>query len=377
MRFAGILFCVGGIIGLPTRVIDVSVCQEDSVRDEPVCHEIFEGVRKVGSVAALFERLKGDAQRSMETTLGPLDGLLLESHIDSFSESPSDEVEGVISKLVSSSSLGLVDAVFSRVVNRLNDSLVERITHAAAMLAQRHDAETKRIRKSEKKIGKQREKQEKAARMEAELQRERDERAAVALAEVKESTNAVAKATSAGDPERTLRGLKNDRIIIRSKLDKDRSTEMQMEADLAALQSSLINSRSRLKSRFAPLVRSLEKFQGRSRQRARLNPMLGAFADALVEKLMTLSGCGERDVARASADVVALLVSFAKAGLTDDQIWAICEGSYAFMVRLPLLRQLEADVQDSTVALANLRARVATNEARLAALSEQIKFHRS
>jgi hypothetical protein len=63
--------------------------------------------------------------------------------------------------------------------------------------------------------------------------------------------------------------------------------------------------------------------------------------------------------------------------LTDDQIWAICEGSYAFMVRLPLLRQLEADVQDSTVALANLRARVATNEARLAALSEQIKFHRS
>ena len=142
MRFAGILFCVGGIIGLPTRVIDVSVCQEDSVRDEPVCHEIFEGVRKVGSVAALFERLKGDAQRSMETTLGPLDGLLLESHIDSFSESPSDEVEGVISKLVSSSSLGLVDAVFSRVVNRLNDSLVERITHAAAMLAQRHDAET-------------------------------------------------------------------------------------------------------------------------------------------------------------------------------------------------------------------------------------------
>jgi hypothetical protein len=313
----------------------------------------------------------------METTLGPLDGLLLESHIDSFSESPSDEVEGVISKLVSSSSLGLVDAVFSRVVNRLNDSLVERITHAAAMLAQRHDAETKRIRKSEKKIGKQREKQEKAARMEAELQRERDERAAVALAEVKESTNAVAKATSAGDPERTLRGLKNDRIIIRSKLDKDRSTEMQMEADLAALQSSLINSRSRLKSRFAPLVRSLEKFQGRSRQRARLNPMLGAFADALVEKLMTLSGCGERDVARASADVVALLVSFAKAGLTDDQIWAICEGSYAFMVRLPLLRQLEADVQDSTVALANLRARVATNEARLAALSEQIKFHRS
>jgi hypothetical protein len=82
MRFFLLPGSVVAVVALNATAIDTDICPDVLVMSDPVCSEIFKGVRDIDSVVALFDKVGKHALPAAYRDLNPLtplEGILLDS----------------------------------------------------------------------------------------------------------------------------------------------------------------------------------------------------------------------------------------------------------------------------------------------------------
>ena len=179
-------------------------------------------------------------------------------------------------------------------------------------------------------------------------------------------------AEAAAERSRQVVKLRNEYFAVKGNIEIDRTRKQLAETELARHERDLDETSKRLADRFAPLLRAMEKIDDQASEDAALNAGQRALQTSLSDLVDELSGCLDSEVNGIRGRVVSILVEMKRAGMSADQMWAVCYSAYADMDASPILGEIEYDIQSSENELNIIKRRMRENEARAKSLLEQL-----